>query len=136
MRRGVELVVTRRGQIARAPGARRWTQRKEERFLVELGKTRNFELAAPAVGMSIASLERHRRRWPAFERRVQAALRLSAGPLALTLIEREIGGGLDEARLLLPPRTGLSVAELIRTLRRNKWLLDEMWRDRGDPAAI
>src|SRR3954464_6909925 len=34
MRGGVSLVVTRRGQIARAPGRRRWTKEKEEHFLL------------------------------------------------------------------------------------------------------
>jgi len=125
MRRGVELVVTRRGQVARAPGARRWTKRMEERFLLALRETRNLSVAAPAVGMSIASLEKHRARWPAFDRRVRAALRLSAGALAMRLVvppeEPEDWEEPQPAGWAL----GMTAREMINTLRRNKAVLDD-----------
>ena len=131
MRRGVELVVTRRGQIARAPGARRWTKRMEERFLFAIRETRNLRLAAPAVGMSLASLEKHRRRWPAFDRRVRAALRLSAGELAMRLVVP-----VDEPEEALEPmpagfgwHPGMSVATAINTLRRNWAVIDDPWQE-------
>lgn len=120
-RGGVELVVTRRGQVARAPGARRWTKRMEERFLVAIRQTRNLEIAAPAVGMSVASLEKHRRRWPAFDRRVRAALRLSAGALAMRLVvEMEEEGADAAAPALLGWPDGMTVEAAINTLRRHK----------------
>jgi hypothetical protein len=127
MRRGVELVVTRRGQIARAPGARRWTKRMEERFLFAVRETRNLRLAAPAVGMSLASLEKHRRRWSAFDRRVRAALRLSAGGLAMRLVVP--ADAPEEALEPMPAGFGwpwgMSVATAINTLRRNPDVIDD-----------
>jgi hypothetical protein len=126
MRGGVELVVTRRGQIARAPGERRWTKRTEERFLVALRKTRNLSVAAPAAGMSIASLEKHRARWPAFDRRVRAALRLSYGPVAMRLIEGErlAGEAPDEVGGWAWQTMEMPLETLLRTARRNKGLIN------------
>jgi len=122
-RRGVGLVVTRRGQIARAPGARRWTRRTEERFLLAIRETRNLEIAAPAVGMSVASLEKHRKRWPAFDRRVREALRLSAGALAMRLVvpadEEEAAAEVPEPALFAWP-AWMTVKAAIDTLRRHK----------------
>jgi hypothetical protein len=124
MRGGVSLVVTRRGQIARAPGRRRWTREKEEHFLLALQKTRNLKVAAPAVGMSIASLEKHMRRWPAFRERVARALRISAPHLAMLLIDDGAADPPEMPDLTWP--AGMDAGALIRTLRRNKPLLDRL----------
>jgi hypothetical protein len=118
MRGGVELVLTKAGQVARAPGERRWTKRTEERFLRALGETRNLSIAAPAVGMSVASLEKHRAKWPAFDRRVRTALLLSARTLAMRLIEED--GGEWETDDAWDWPTGMSVADVINSVLRHK----------------
>ena len=74
---GEELVVRgsngRRLQVARAR-LHQWTPRLEERFLVVLSETCNIRAACAAVGLSAASLDRHRKRWPGFDARCWQAL--------------------------------------------------------------
>lgn len=134
VRAAVELVVTRGGgrrgaQVARAAGDRRWGKRTEERFLTALGQTRNLRFSAGAAGMSVASLEKHMRKWPAFTRRVRAVLRISAARLAMLLItprEDEVEAALEAAGLRAIGVEGawvpeeMSMAEMLRTARRNK----------------
>lgn len=134
MRKGAALVVTRRGQIARAPGRRRWTRHKEEHFLLALRKTRNLGVAAQAVGMSIASLEKHMARWPAFRERVSRALRISAPRLAMLLIAYDGGAEPPEMPDLAWP-AGMDAGTLIRTLRRNKPLLGRLSAEADAQAA-
>jgi hypothetical protein len=74
---GEELVVRgtngRRVQIARAR-LKQWTPRVEERFLATLAATCNVKAACAEVGMTAASAYAHRRRWPAFVERWDAAI--------------------------------------------------------------
>jgi hypothetical protein len=51
-----------------------WTPRVEDRFLGLLAETCNLRLSLKAVGFSAASLHEHRKRWPAFDARCEAAL--------------------------------------------------------------
>lgn len=78
---GEELVVTgtaeRPVRIARAR-ARQWTARAERRFCAALGACCNVKLACRAVGLTPAGAYNHRKRWPEFAARWDAAL--AAGP--------------------------------------------------------
>ena len=78
---GEELVVKGTGgagggkriQIARAR-LKQWTPRVEDRFLAVLAATCNVKAACAAVGMTAASAYGHRRRWPGFMKRWDAAI--------------------------------------------------------------
>jgi hypothetical protein len=120
--RGAELVVrgkeSRRPQVVRA-GEGQWTRRAEERALAVLRLTCNLRLACDAAGLTPVSLDRHRRRWPDFERRLQEALAFGRVRLEAALeAERERPfdpGGLPD-RELPPP----SIAEALAILRRHR----------------
>lgn len=91
---GVELVVRgsggsgggRRVQIARAR-VRQWTPRAEDRFLGVLAATCNVKAACAAVGMWPPSAYNHRKRWPAFAARWDAAIEEGYARLEIGLIE-------------------------------------------------
>src|ERR1044072_833514 len=81
----------RRVQVARAR-LRQWTPRSEDRFLAVLSATCNVDAACAEVGLSPASVYEHRKRWPAFGARWNAAIAaggerldggLAAGAIAL-----------------------------------------------------
>lgn len=91
---GEELVVKgsggsgggRRVQIARAR-LKQWTPRIEDRFLATLAATCNVKAACAQVGMTQASAYLHRRRWPAFAKRWDAAIEEGAVRLEFALLE-------------------------------------------------
>jgi hypothetical protein len=78
---GEELVVKgtggsgggKRVQIARAR-LKQWTPRVEDRFLATLAATCNVKAACAAVAMTAASAYAHRKRWPGFAARWDAAI--------------------------------------------------------------
>jgi len=75
----------RRVQIARAR-LKQWTPRIEERFLAALGATCNVKAACAEVGMSASSAYEHRKRWPAFARRWDEAVKLGCIQLEFALV--------------------------------------------------
>jgi len=118
---GEELVVRGtngvRVQIARAR-VRQWTPRVEGRFLVALAASCNVKLACAEAGLSVPSVYLHRRRWPAFAARWDAAIAVGYDRLDQELVACAIRGmdpefrasaGWEEAPI--PPMT---VDEAIR----------------------
>lgn len=114
---GEELVVKgtggsgggKRVQIARSR-LKQWSPRVEQRFLVTLGATCNVKAACAEVELTAASAYNHRRRWPAFKRRWDAALedgyvQLEAG---LVYAAGNFLSGEDPAEI--GPITGMTVA--------------------------
>lgn len=91
---GEELVVKgtggagggKRVQIARAR-LKQWTPRVEDRFLATLAATCNVRAACAEVGMTAASAYGHRKRWPAFAVRWDAAIETADIRLAFALVE-------------------------------------------------
>ena len=61
-----------RAQLVRATWLL-WTPAAEARFLAAFEQCCNVKLACQRAGMTVSSYERHRRRWPGFRRRMQAA---------------------------------------------------------------
>lgn len=87
---GVELVVRgsrgRRVQIGRA----RLTQispRVEDRFLATLAATCNVKAAYSEAGVSKGAIYTHRKRWPAFARRWEAAVEDGYARIEMALVE-------------------------------------------------
>jgi hypothetical protein len=83
-------------QIARAR-LKQWTPRVEDRFLATLAATCNVKAACAEVGLTAASAYAHRKRWPAFAERWDAAIlagyeRLDAGLIAgaIALLDPEL----------------------------------------------
>jgi hypothetical protein len=99
---GEELVVKGTGgsgggkriQIARAR-LKQWTPRVEERFLATLAATCNVKAGCAEIGLTAASAYGHRKRWPAFAARWDAAI--------LAGYERLEGGLTASAIALLDP---------------------------------
>lgn len=124
---GAELVVRgtggagggKRVQIARAR-VRGWSPRVEERFLAALGATCNVKAACAEVGLTAASAYGHRRRWPAFARRWDAAVEEGYDRIEMGLIECAgsflSGEGLPDAE----PLTGMTVDHAIHLLHMHK----------------
>ena len=117
---GAELVVrgsNRRGvQIARAR-AHSWTPKVEKRFLEVLAATCNVRAAYTAAGMSKGSAYAHRKRWPAFARKWQAAEDAGFWRLEVELLER--GENLLSSKALPPdaPMPRMTVQEALQLMR-------------------
>ena len=60
-------------QIVRA-GPKRWSRPVEERFFAALAACGTISAAARSVGFSVSCIDQRRRKWPAFERRMEEAL--------------------------------------------------------------
>ena len=130
---GAELVVRgtggagggKRVQIARAR-MRGWSPRVEERFLTALGATCNVKAACAEVGLTPASAYGHRRRWPAFARRWDAAVELGYEQIEMGLIECAgsflSGEDLPDAA----PLTGMTVDHAIHLLHMHKHQVHRM----------
>lgn len=124
---GAEMVVRgtggagggKRVQIARAR-MRGWSPRVEERFLATLGATCNVKAACAEVGLTPASAYNHRRRWPAFARRWDAAVKEGYDRIEMGLIECAgsflSGEDLPDAA----PLTGMTVDHAIHLLHMHK----------------
>lgn len=124
---GEELVVRgtggagggKRVQIARAR-MRGWSPRVEERFLTALGSTCNVKAACAEVGLTAASAYGHRKRWPAFARRWDAAVEQGYEQIEMGLIECAgsflSGEDLPDAA----PLTGMTVDYAIHLLHMHK----------------
>jgi hypothetical protein len=91
---GEELVVRgtggsgggKRVQIARAR-IRGWSPRVEDRFLATLAATCNVKAACAEVGLSATSAYEHRKRWPAFAARWDAAVAEGYARIEIALLE-------------------------------------------------
>lgn len=90
----------RRVQIARAR-AGQWTPQAENRFLAVLAATCNVKAACAAAGRSRSSLYAHRKRWPAFARRWDAAVEQGAVALEFAIVSHAANP--FSARALPPP---------------------------------
>ena len=109
----------RRVQIARAR-LRQWTPRVEERFLATLAATCNVRAACAEVGMWPPSAYNHRKRWPAFAKRWDAAVEQGYCGLEMALIET--GGNLFSAPELPAdaPIREMNAAQAIHLLHMHK----------------
>ncbi len=87
---GEELAVRgtngRRTQIARAR-LNQFTPRSEDRFLGALAATCNVKAACAEVGLSPAAAYNHRKRWPAFAERWDAAIAAGSARIEFGLVE-------------------------------------------------
>jgi hypothetical protein len=82
---GAELVVVgRKGRrrIVRGP-ERAWTPEHERRFLAAVRETNNLKYSCYLTGSNETAMLKHRKRWPGFERRLQAARKAGSIRLAL-----------------------------------------------------
>jgi hypothetical protein len=129
---GEELVVRgsnrRRVQIARAR-LHQWTPRLEDRFIALLEQCCNLRAALGAVGMSAASLHHHRKRWPAFDDRCEAAIaigyaRIDTGLVAgaIRLLDPQVAASApaDPAPALAPMNVDQAIS-LVRLHERRAW---------------
>jgi len=126
----------RRVQIARAR-LKQWTPRVEDRFLAVLAATCNVKAACAEVGLTAASAYAHRKRWPAFAARWDAAIlagyeRIDGGltAAAIALLDPE----LPEPHLppIEPVVAPMSVDDAIRLVRLHERRAREAWqRHRG-----
>lgn len=126
---GEELVVRgsngRRVQVARAR-LRQWTPRLEARFLRVVEETCNLRAALKAVGLSAASLHRHRQRWPAFDESCERAIAigyeridggLAAG--AIRLLDPEVTA--QDPDPAIAPMNVDDAIRLVRLHERRAW---------------
>ena len=131
---GAELVVRgsngRRVQVGRAR-LKQWTARVEARFLAALAATCNVKAACAEVGMSVGSAYAHRRRWPGFAGRWDAAIAVGYVRLEAALIESSCAFLSGEP---LPPEAPLrvtSVTEAIQALNLHKFAVKGLGRRPG-----
>ena len=138
---GVELVVRgtggsgggRRVQIARAR-AGQWTARSEDRFLEVLAATCNAKAAYAAAGKSKGSAYSHRKRWPGFDKRWQAAEDVGYLHLEDALAER--GENLFSSAELPPAGPGpelprMTVKEAIQLIRLHQYQVRQIGKAPG-----
>lgn len=117
---GEELVIRgcrgRRTQIARAR-LRQWTPRIEERFLTALAATCNVTAACAEIGLTVDSAYGHRKRWPRFAERWDAALEtgyLRVEALLLERSDRSFPGDAFDPGAPMPPVTFDQGLQLLR----------------------
>lgn len=125
---GEELVVKgtggagggKRVQIARAR-LKEWSPRVEARFLATLAATCNVKAACAEVGMSAASAYNHRRRWPRFAERWDAAVEEGYVRLEMGLLECANNFFADEELPDAEPMiTGMTVEHAMHLLHMHK----------------
>jgi hypothetical protein len=124
---GAELVVRgtggagggKRVQIARAR-VKEWSPRVENRFLATLAATCNVKAACAEAGLTAASAYNHRRRWPAFQRRWDAAVDEGYMRIELGLIESAGSFFSGEALPDAEPLTGMTVDHALHLLHMHK----------------
>jgi hypothetical protein len=137
---GEELVVKGTGgsgggkriQIARAR-LHQWTPRVEDRFLATLAATCNVKAGCAEVGMTAGSAYAHRKRWPAFAARWDAAIlagyeRLDGGltASAIALLDPELPELFGPA--IEPVVAPMSVDDAIRLVRLHERRAREAWQ--------
>jgi hypothetical protein len=139
---GVELVV--RGTGGSGPGKRvqiararlhQWDARVEERFLAALLATCNVKAACAEVGMTATSAYNHRKRWPAFAARWDAAEAEAEGRIEMALVEH--GANLFSRRELpadIPIRE-MTAAQAIHLLHMRQHKLHGIGRAPGRRAG-
>jgi hypothetical protein len=137
---GEELVVKgtggsgggKRVQIARAR-LKQWTPGVEERFLATLAATCNVKAACAEVGMTAASAYAHRKRWPAFAARWDAAIEEGYARIELALIEN--GCNLFSSPECPPaaPMPDMKTADAIHLLHMHKHQVKGIGRRPGLP---
>lgn len=125
---GEELVVRRgrglRTQIARARAGIGWSPRIETRFLTTLAQTCNVKASCTAAGVSKTAAYAHRKRWPEFARRWDAALKEGGMRLEVGLIQRGCNLFSPDEQVLdadgerLPPMSVEQALSLLRLHRR------------------
>lgn len=124
---GAELVVRgtggagggKRVQIARAR-VKEWSPRVEEQFLSALTATCNAKAACAEVGLTPASAYNHRRRWPAFRRRWDAAVEIGYEQIEMGLIEAAGNFLSGEDPPDAAPLRGMTVDHAIHLLHMHK----------------
>jgi hypothetical protein len=140
---GMELVVRgsnrRRVQIARArPG--QFSPRTEDRFLAVLAATGSVKAAYGAAGMSKSAAYSHRKRWPGFAARWDAAIADSEVRLEFALVNA-LGANPFSAEeppeaAAVPP---MHPEEMLHSLRMNQYRLHGLGKRpgrRGRPPTI
>lgn len=99
---------------------RQWTPRIEARFLAEVGASCNVQRACAAVEMSRQSAYAHRRRWPDFAERWDAAIEQGYDRLAAALVAN-VGAMLGDTELVPEVDMGpVTVTEAVQLLGRHK----------------
>lgn len=140
---GVELVVRgsnrRRVQIARAR-VRQFSPRTEDRFLSVLAATGSVKAAYKAAGMSKSAAYSHRKRWPGFAARWDAALADSEVRLEFALVGAM---GANPFSAEEPPEAApvppMHPEEMLHSLRMNQYRLHGIGKRpgrRGRPPHI
>jgi hypothetical protein len=124
---GAELVVRgsrdRRVQIARARLSQ-FSPRVEDRFLAALAATCNVKAALAEAGMSKGAAYTHRKRWPAFAARWDAAVETGYARIEIGLLE-QAGNLFSSAELpddILPdaPMAEMTVDQAMQLLHMHK----------------
>lgn len=137
-RGAVELVVQRTAkgppQVVRNLRTQ-WTPRAEDRFLGRLRTCNNVRLACRDAGMTVSSYEAHRRRWPDFRRRIEAARAFAGRRLAAAAEARresppDLRDAFEAADRIPDFPPGATIAERINLARRAK--AEETMRRRRD----
>lgn len=120
---GEELVVRGTGgsgggrpvQIARSR-LRQWSPRVEERFVVALAATCNVKAACAEVGLSPASAYNHRRRWPKFAERWDAAIEIGHTRIEWGLLEQACDRFASAVPIALRPMPEMSARDALQLL--------------------
>lgn len=116
---GDELVIRgckgRLSQVQRAkPG--HWTPRLEARFLGMIQKNCNVKAACKALGVSTQSAYYRRKRWPAFDRRWEEAIRIGVVDLEYAQVEQGcnfLEGVEPDADAIVEPVSMLQAIQLL-----------------------
>lgn len=136
-RAGRDRSRARRVQIARAQ-PRQWSPRVEARFLATLGATCNVKAACGEVGLTPSSAYRHRRRWPGFAGRWDAALEEGHLRLEIGLLEHGANvfsgtlGDFDDVSAAIARASPMSVEQALMLLdmRRRRAASDQAFGKR------
>jgi hypothetical protein len=91
----------------------RWTQRRSERFLEELGRSLNVRHSAARIGMSVSSAYRRKQRDPAFARAWAEALDMAYAELEMELLRQSLEGSVRTEEV----RDGDGVLKQVKTVR-------------------
>jgi hypothetical protein len=122
-------------QVARAR-PRQWTPRVEARFLGALAANCNVKLACAEAGLSPQSAYEHRKRWPAFAERWDAAVEEGHDRLA-TALAASAGAMLGDADMVPEPAMGpVTVGDAIRLLGLHRRRATGFGRAPGRAARV